>query len=220
MWFGFPLTIYMKSYYWQCFLPLQSSTGGCEGHGILKRLRSLTISQRSSSPTASFVAHTPILNQPSPSRDQPQQHPGHVLSALDFTEEDYARFSVNYVGSAALDFPLTPQSILEAIKIFNEEGVAAGQAAVQGNVIHMQVSSLGINLTDKKHRLFVNRNYPRKQLVGYCVHPSDSKCFAIASQRPGFPSCMKVHVFRTVQEPTQQILDTIKFWLEMDPVSL
>ena len=181
--------------------PLQGSTGGCEGHGILKRLRSLTIAQRSSSPTASFVSHTPLLKQPSSSRD-------------------YARFSVNYVGSAALELPLTPQSVLEAITVFNEEGVAAGQAAVQGNVIHMQVSSLGIDLTDKKHRLFVNRNYPRKQLVGYCVHPNDSKCFAIASQRPGFPSSMKVHVFRPVQEPTQQILDAIKFWLEIDPVSL
>ena len=200
--------------------PLQGSTGGCEGHGILKRLRSLTIAQRSSSPAASFVSHTPLLKQPSSSRDQPQHHPGHVLSPLDFTDEDYARFSVNYVGSAALELPLTPQSVLEAITVFNEEGVAAGQAAVQGNVIHMQVSSLGINLTDKKHRLFVNRNYPRKQLVGYCVHPNDSKCFAIASQRPGFPSSMKVHVFRPVQEPTQQILDAIKFWLEIDPVSL
>ena len=200
--------------------PLQGSTGGCEGHGILKRLRSLTIAQRSSSPTASFVSHTPLLKQPSSSRDQPQHHPGHVLSPLDFTDEDYARFSVNYVGSAALELPLTPQSVLEAITVFNEEGVAAGQAAVQGNVIHMQVSSLGINLTDKKHRLFVNRNYPRKQLVGYCVHPNDSKCFAIASQRPGFPSSMKVHVFRPVQEPTQQILDAIKFWLEIDPISL
>ena len=200
--------------------PLQGSTGGCEGHGILKRLRSLTIAQRSSSPTASFVSHTPLLKQPSSSRDQPQHHPGHVLSPLDFTDEDYARFSVNYVGSAALELTLTPQSVLEAITIFNEEGVAAGQAAVQGNVIHMQVSSLGINLTDKKHRLFVNRNYPRKQLVGYCVHPNDSRCFAIASQRPGFPSSMKVHVFRPVQEPTQQILDAIKFWLEIDPVSL
>ena len=53
---------------------------------------------------ASFVSHFPLLNQLSSSRDQPQQHPGHVLSPLDFTNEDSARFVVNYVGSTSHDF--------------------------------------------------------------------------------------------------------------------
>ena len=53
---------------------------------------------------ASFVSHTPLLNQLSSSRDQPQQHPGHVLSPLDLTNEDSARFVVNYVGSTSHDF--------------------------------------------------------------------------------------------------------------------
>ena len=105
------------------------------------------------------------------------------------------------------------------MRAFNEDGMAAGQAAVSRNVIHMQVSSLGINLTDKKHQLFVSRNYPRKQLEGYCVHPQDSKCFAFASHRPGFPHSIKCHVFREVQEPVQQIMDSVKFWLELEPIS-
>ena len=172
---------------------------------------------------ASFVSHAPFPKQQSlpktchsKGRDSVQN--SNVFSPLDSSEDDYARFSVNYVGSAALDLPLTASSIIEAIKTFGEEGVAGGQAAVPKNVIHMQVSSLGITLTDKKHRLFVNRNYPRKQLEGCCVHPKNSKYFAVASQRPGFPSSMKVHVFRQVQESTEQIMDAIKFWLEIDPV--
>jgi len=206
-----------------CHLPLFPQ-GSTESHGILQRLKSLTISTRSStSPVASFVSHTPFLKQQSPAKDLPQRRRdsiqnSNVFSPLDFSEDDYARFSVNYVGSAALDLPLTPSSIVKAIKAFSEEGVAGGQAAVPKNVIHMQVSSLGITLTDKKHRLFVNRNYPRKQLEGCCVHPKNSKYFAVASQRPGFPSSMKVHVFRQVQESTEQIMDAIKFWLEIDPV--
>jgi len=75
---------------------------------------------------------------------------------------------VNYVGSAALDLQLSPSS-KEAIKAFSEEGMAGGQAAIPKNVIHMRVSSLGITLTDKEHWLFVNRNYPRKQLEGCCL---------------------------------------------------
>lgn len=117
-----------------------------------------------------------------------------------------------------LDRPLSQQSILDALRAFEEAGVAGGQAAVQKNVIHMQVSALGINLTDKKHRLFISRNYPRKQLEGYCLHPTEPRCFAFASKRPGFVHSIKCHVFRQVQEPTRQIMDAIRFWLELEPV--
>ena len=139
---------------------------------------------------------------------------------MDFTEEDYAVFAVTYVGSAALDRPLTRQSLLDALRVFEEEGVAAGKAAIAKHVVHMQVSSLGITLTDKKHKLFINRNYPRQQLEGYCINPTDSKYFAFASRRPGFPLSMKVHVFNTCVESTEQIADGIKFWLEIEPTTV
>ena len=217
-------------------LPLPSqNSGGCESPGIIKRLRSLTMSNRLATSVhsqPSFVSHAPLLRQLSPAHDVPQRkrdlvqtpsshslsHAHSVVSPLDFTEDDYAKFMVNYVGSAVMDRPLSQQSILDALRSFEEAGVAGGQAAVQKNVIHMQVSSLGINLTDKKHRLFVSRNYPRKQLEGYCLHPTEPRCFAFASKRPGFPHSMKCHVFRQVQEPIEQILDGVRFWLELEPV--
>ena len=97
--------------------------------------------------------------------------------------------------------------------------MASGRAAVVKNMIQMHVSSAGINLIDKKHRLFVNRNYPRKQLVGYCRHTEDERVFAFASQRPGYPDEMKCHVFRQVQESTDHILQAIRHWLELAPTT-
>ena len=81
----------------------------------------------------------------SPTKDLPQWRRDlvqnfNVFLPLHFSEDDYARFSVNYVGSAALDLQLSPSSIIEARKAFSEEGMAGGQAAVPKNVIHMQVS--------------------------------------------------------------------------------
>jgi len=119
--------------------------------------------------------------------------------------------------------------------------MAGGQAAVPKNVIHMQVSSLGITLMDKEHWLFVNRNYPRKQLEGCCLKKGvretkeamvlveecvetvsnlELKLLCSCIPAPWTSPSMKVHVFRQVQESTEQIMDAIKlkFWLEIDPV--
>ena len=87
------------------------------------------------------------------------------------------------------------------------------------NVVQMHVSALGINLIDKKHRLFVHRNYPRKQLVGYCRHAEDDKVFAFGSQRPGYPDEIKCHVFRQLQDSTERIMEAIHHWLELSPTT-
>lgn len=137
---------------------------------------------------------------------------------MDFTEEEYARFSVHYVGSATLDPPFTTNSIIKALQVFSQSGVAGGKAAVPKNVISMQISALSIMLIDKKHKLFINRNYPRKQIVGYCMHPLDHAYFSFATHRPGF-SDLKVHVFMQLSEPLTQLLDSLNFWLQMDPIS-
>lgn len=187
--------------------------------GILKRLRSLTASNPKSTPT--FVSHTTLLRETSdsPPRQRDSIRNATVMSPLDFTEEDYAQFSVNYIGSATLAPPMTPWSVVDALELFSNEGVAKGQAAVPKNVIQMQISALGINLSDKKHKLFVNRNYPRNQIAGYCLHPNSPKYFAFGSQRPGFPDDIKCHIFKPLQATTEQIMDAVKFWLEMDPIS-
>ena len=132
--------------------------------------------------------------------------------------EDFARFSVHYVGSANLDPPFTADSVVKALRMFSESGVAGGKAAVPKNVVTMQVSASSIMLIDRKHKLFVNRNYPRKQIVGYCLHPQDHTYFSFATHRPGFDD-LKVHVFMQALEPLTQVQDSVNFWLQMDPIS-
>ena len=115
--------------------------------------------------------------------------------------------------------PFSQASLSHSLSVFKDGGVAAGKAAVAKNVVQMHVSSLGINLVDKKHRLFVSRNYPKKQLVGVCHHGDDEKLFAFGSLRQGYPNEIKCHVFRRIQEPTTQIMEAIHHWLAMSPSS-
>ena len=196
------------------------------GHGILKKLRCITnphkpLCQSISQPT--FVSHTPPPHSPSSHNQSPAfsdtSAKDSPLSPLDVPEEQFARFSVTYVGSAVAEPPFSVATLSRSLSVFKDGGVAAGKAAVAKNVVQMHVSSLGINLVDKKHRLFVNRNYPRKQLVGYCRHPDDQKLFAFGSIRQGYPNEIKCHVFRRVQEPTEQILHAIQYWLDVAPIT-
>lgn len=124
------------------------------------------------------------------------------------------------MGSAQLESLLLSQhSVEEALGLFAAKGTASGQAAVVKNTVYLQVSALGINLTDKTRKMFIHRNYPRKTIAGYCRHARDSKVFAFSSYRPGFPKIQKVHVFRCGAEPVEQVLSAIKYWLKMDPIT-
>jgi hypothetical protein len=199
----------------------ESTESPTPGSGLLKRLRCIAnthkpLCQTGSHPT--FISHTPppshhphTSHKHSPS----QSDLSSPLSPLDFPEEQYARFPVTYVGSAVTEPPFTPASLARSLSAFREGGVAAGRAAVVKNVIQMHVSPGGINLIDKKHRLFVNRNYPRKQVVGYCGDAGDERLFAFASLRQGYPNEIKCHVFRRVHESTEQILQAIHHWLDL-----
>lgn len=186
--------------------------------GIVKRLQSFTssISQLTSSST------TTPSSMPSPSFQSHMQPatipPSPIPSPLEFSEDNYVKFQVTYVGSATSDSPLTQHCIEDSLTLFAAKGMAAGQAAIIKNTISLQVSSLGVNLTDKSRKLFVHRNYPRKTIAGYCRDPVDSKLFAVISDRPGFANIRKVHVFRCGTEPVEQILDAIKYWLQMEPI--
>lgn len=96
--------------------------------------------------------------------------------------------------------------------------MAAGMAPPTGksNAVSMYVSSLGINLTDKRQKMFVNRNYPRKQIVGYARHPSDKRYFSFATLRPGFEDQVKVHLFlESSGQVVDQVIESIQFWLQI-----
>lgn len=130
------------------------------------------------------------------------------------TEEDYACFTVTYVGSTNTEPPFTQQAILDALQSFGTRGAAGGVAFVPKNSVSMQVAALGITLSDQSRLLFVSRNYPRKQVAGYCVHPSLPGYFAFATRRPGFDT-LRCHVFKQLDQPCEQIVGAMKFWLEM-----
>lgn len=205
---------------------------GSDSPGLVKRIRLLTMSLSSRTlstpPTLtrpSFQSHTILRQHLSQVEDIPLKKRDAVQNSLfispqSITEEDYARFSVTYIGSATLDIPFSKASVLDALRAFSEAGVAAGQAAITKNIIDMQISSLSISLSDRTHKLFVTRNYTRKQVEGFCVHPTLPKYFSFATLRPGFPSSMKVHVFESGVEPSSQIVDAIQYWLEIQSTSV
>lgn len=161
--------------------------------------------------TSSMVSDIPLKRkncvvQPSP-----------LQSSFDSTDDDFAKFSVTYVGSANLEGPFGPSLITEALVTFREGGVASGMAPIAKNSVTMQVSALGINLSDKKHKMFINRNYPQKQIIGYASLPIDSQYFGFATLRPGFKDHLRVHVFISCDLPTEQILYAMQYWLNMTP---
>ncbi|XP_019851749.1 PREDICTED: uncharacterized protein LOC109581780 [Amphimedon queenslandica] len=210
--------------------------------GLLSRLKSLRLqrsfsshSSTSTSTSSSFAPHSPSFQSylsstshvQSSLLDVPRKRKDGVTvptinpSVSEFSEEEYVKFSLSYVGTANLQTPFTPQSILEALEAFNEKGVAAGMAPPIGNnnIIGMYVSPLGINLSDKKQKNFVNRNYPRKSIVGYCRHPFDKRYFSFATLRPGFEEQVKVHLFiESSGQVVDQIMESIQFWLQIPPV--
>ena len=189
--------------------------------GLLHRLKTLTLSQRSHH-------HTHSVKEPAkfyiPASTDSDSSPEHSLVKKDdvaactgvcLTDEDYARFTVAYIGSTNTDPPFAQQAILDGLLSFSTHGVAAGQAAITKNSISMQVAALGITLSDQSHNLFVTRNYPRNQIAGYCMHPNLPGYFAFATRRPGFDT-LKCHVFKQLDQSCEQIMGSMKFWLEMN----
>lgn len=216
--------------------PPQNPALPSDNPGIVKRIRSLTSSishlttlsttspAGSTSPTFQSHMHpfpaTPPTTTPDTNKklhDLTPQLPG--PSPQDFSDDEYARFPVTYIGSATQESALTQQSVVDAMNRFAAEGTAAGRAAVVKNTVLLQVSLLGINLTDKTHKMFIHRNYPCKSIAGYCRGQEDPKVFAFASHRPGYPNIVKVHVFQCGTEPVGQILDAMSYWLEVDPIT-
>lgn len=175
-------------------------------------------------PLENTIAHFPSSTSSSTSNNDSinnnftTRSGGTILSAVDFSEEEYAKYLVTYVGSATQDYPLSQHSIQDALDRFSTEGTVAGQATVSKNIVHLQVSSLGIRLKDKSRKMFMHRNYPTKTIVGFCQHYNDRKHFAFASHRPGFPNVNRVHVFRCGVEPVEQVLAAMKYWLQLDRV--
>jgi hypothetical protein len=143
------------------------------------------------------------------------------LSPFDFSDEQFVRYSVCYVGSATQETALTRQSVGGAVSKFSANGTAAGRAAVVKNTIQMHISSVGINLIDKSCKLFVTRNYPLKTIAGFCHHQGEPKLFAFASHPPGSPkTVIKVHVFKALDDPTTQIINSMRFWLRMETITV
>ena len=234
----------IDSIYVCCFFFSQHhSSGTTASSGFVNRIKSLTcsIAQLSSSQTSTLSSS---LTMPYPTfqshllesstTQSPPSLPtqtvssatgntsyigsGAIQSPFEFSDEEYAKFQVTYLGSATQDHVLSQHSVEDALYQFSKDGMSAGQAAVTKNTVSLQVSSLGINLTDKSKKLFVHRNYPLKTIIGFCQHYSDNKHFAFATERPGFANVKKVHVFRCLVERPEQVLAAMKYWLQLEPI--
>ena len=191
----------------------------------MSRLLSFKQSKRSSSvshnssPFQSYVGSPRMI----PSYlDVPRKKKDVVVvptTLAEFSEEDFMKFSVNYVGTANLVGPFSSDSIVQALEAFQEGGVSAGMATVTKNCVSMHISSLGINLSDKNHKMFVSRHYPRKQILGFGQHTvTDGVYLGFGTYRPGFADQIKVHVFYDPsQQIVNQIMDGIQYWLQINP---
>lgn len=193
---------------------------------LFSRIRSFKGSGSSSSSSSSFQSY--VSTSSSHLLDIPRKCknlitvPTIISTVTDCSEEEFAKFPVNYIGTANLLGHFTYSSITEALDAFQEKGVAAGKVPPSSakNIIDMYISSLGINLADKKQKMFVSRNYPRKQIVGCSQHLTDRKYFSFATMRPGFSDQLKVHVFmESTQDTVEQVMKSIKFWLQINPLT-
>lgn len=192
----------------------------------MSRLRSFKQSKRSSSArhysSSSFQSYVGSPRMIPSYLDVPRKKKDFITvptTVAEFSEEDFVKFSVNYVGTCNLVGPFSSNSIVQALEAFQEGGVSAGMAPITKNCVSMHISLLGINLSDKKHKMFVSRHYPRKQIVGFGQHPiTDGAYLAFGTYRPGFADQIKVHVFYDPsQQIVNQIMDGIEYWLQLNP---
>ena len=196
----------------------------------MSRLRSITVSRspspshkppptHKSPPHISPSSSSSHVNNPLPYMDMPSKTKDSIIFNDVSMEEDFNKFFITYTGTANLPSPFTSLSIVQALEAFDKKGESAGMATVAKNSIQMHISSLGIHLIDKKHKMFVSRNYPRNQIVGFSRHPYDPMYLGFATVRPGFHHQLRVHVFHeTTHQLVHQVIDSMKFKLQMKPL--
>lgn len=134
--------------------------------------------------------------------------------------EDYAKFTMRYIGSATLDGVVTGSTVYDALQAIEEGGVAAGAALVPKNEISFVVSAMGVTLVDDTKKMFHRRHYPKNQIEAFLRGPDKSSILGFVTKKTGFGDKIKCHLLREIIEPLTQIYSAVEYWLQLDNETL
>lgn len=134
--------------------------------------------------------------------------------------EDYAKFTMCYIGSATLEGVVTGSTVYDALQALEEGGVAVGAALVPKNQISFVVSAMGVTLIDATQKMFITRHYPKNQIEAFLRGPDRSNILGFVTKKTGFDDKIKCHLFKEVVEPLKQIYSAVEYWLKLDSETL
>lgn len=134
--------------------------------------------------------------------------------------EEYAKFTMCYIGSATLEGVVTGSTVYDALQAIEEGGVAAGAALVPKNQISFIASAMGITLLDPTQKMFITRHYPKNQIEAFLRGPDRSSILGFVTKMTGFEDRIKCHLFKEVIEPLTQIYSAVEYWLKLDNETL
>ena len=134
--------------------------------------------------------------------------------------EEYAKFTMCYIGSATLEGVVTGSTVYDALQAIEEGGVAAGAALVPKNQISFVASAMGITLVDPTQKMFITRHYPKNQIEAFLRGPDKSNILGFVTKMTGFGDKIKCHLLKEVTEPLKQIYSAVEYWLKLDNETL
>ena len=154
--------------------------------------------------------------------DSPLTSPANRKSHLTVLSnpEEYAKFTMCYIGSATLEGVVTGSTVYDALQTIEEGGVAAGAALVPKNQISFVASSMGVTLVDPTQKMFITRHYPKNQIEAFLRGPDKSNIRGFVTKKTGFEDKIKCHLFKEVIEPLTQIYSAVEYWLKLDNETL
>jgi len=154
--------------------------------------------------------------------DSPVTSPGGKRSHLGLLSnpEEYAKFTMCYIGSATLDGVVTGSTVYDALQAIEEGGVAAGAALVPKNQISFVVSAMGVTLVDDTKKMFYTRHYPKNQIEAFLRGPDKSNVLGFVTKKTGFGDKIKCHLLREIVEPLTQIYSAMEYWLQLNNETL
>lgn len=154
--------------------------------------------------------------------DSPATSPASKKSHLGLLSnpEEYAKFTMCYIGSATLEGVVTGSTAYDALQVIEEGGVAAGAALVPKNQISFVASAMGVTLIDPTQKMFFTRHYPKNQIEAFLRGPDKSNILGFVTKMTGFDEKFKCHLFKEVVEPLTQIYSAVEYWLKLDSETL
>ena len=134
--------------------------------------------------------------------------------------EEYAKFTMCYIGSATLEGVVTGSTVYDALQAIEDGGVAAGAALVPKNQISFVASAMGVTLVDPTQKMFITRHYPKNQIEAFLRGPDKSNILGFVTKMTGFEDKIKCHLLKEGTEPLTQIYSAVEYWLKLDNETL